>query len=165
MASTAEGAVVVGMEVTPRLKNLTFVREEISSLEPLFGSMKLQVSRPLPTQEDVLLALRDCKIFHFAGHGLTSPLNPSKNCLLLEDWEQKPLTVQSLFDTNFYGQKPKPILAYLSACGTGRIENDELLDEGLHLISACQLAGFRHLIGTLWEVNDKSCIDGYRVGN
>jgi CHAT domain-containing protein len=26
-------------------------------------------------------------------------------------------------------------------------------------MSACQLAGFRHVIGTLWEVNDESCVD------
>ncbi|KAF2189925.1 hypothetical protein K469DRAFT_519559, partial [Zopfia rhizophila CBS 207.26] len=32
-------------------------------------------------------------------------------------------------------------------------------DESIHLISACQLAGFRHVTGTLWDVNDESCVD------
>jgi CHAT domain-containing protein len=52
-----------------------------------------------------------------------------------------------------------PFLAYLAACGTGEIMDERFYDESLHLISACQLAGFRHVIGTLWEVNDESCAD------
>jgi CHAT domain-containing protein len=67
------------------------------------------------------------------------------------------MTVSSLFETNIYDQRP--FLAYLSACGTGQVKHSELMDEGLHLITACQLAGFQHVIGTLWEVNDKSCVD------
>ena len=33
----------------------------------------------------------------------------------------------------------------------------KLGDEGIHLISACQVAGFRHVIGTFWEVQDEYC--------
>jgi hypothetical protein len=36
---------------------------------------------------------------------------------------------------------------------------DRLVDEGIHLVSAYQLAGFRHVVGTLWEVSDKYCVD------
>jgi CHAT domain-containing protein len=36
---------------------------------------------------------------------------------------------------------------------------DKLIDEGIHLVSACQLAGFRHVVGTLWEVSDRHCVD------
>ena len=56
-----------------------------------------------------------------------------------------------------------PFLAFLSACGTGRIKTNELLDENVHLISACQLAGFRHVVGTLWEVHDEMCVDISRI--
>ena len=35
----------------------------------------------------------------------------------------------------------------------------ELQDEGINLINALQLAGFRHVIGTLWEVSDKHCVN------
>jgi CHAT domain-containing protein len=28
----------------------------------------------------------------------------------------------------------------------------------IHLVSAFQLAGFRHVIGTLWEVSDPHCV-------
>ena len=33
-----------------------------------------------------------------------------------------------------------------------------MLDEGLHLMSACQLVGFQHFIGSLWEVSDPYCL-------
>lgn len=63
----------------------------------------------------------------------------------------------SLFELNLRSRAP--FLAYLSACGTGQVTHNGLIDEGLHLIGACQLAGFRHVIGTLWEVDDKFCVD------
>ncbi|RFU33132.1 hypothetical protein B7463_g3153, partial [Scytalidium lignicola] len=40
---------------------------------------------------------------------------------------------------------------------------DRLIDEGIHLVSACQLAGFRPVVGTLWEVSDKHCVDVAKV--
>jgi CHAT domain-containing protein len=40
---------------------------------------------------------------------------------------------------------------------------DRLVDEGIHLASAFQLAGFRHVIGTLWEVSDSHCVDVAKV--
>jgi hypothetical protein len=33
----------------------------------------------------------------------------------------------------------------------------------IHLVSACQLGAFRHVIGTLWEVNDELCVDVARI--
>jgi hypothetical protein len=51
-----------------------------------------------------------------------------------------------------------PFLAYLSACSTGANKVDDLLDEGLHLMSACQLIGFQRVIGSLWAVSDAHCV-------
>ena len=144
------------MHKTPGLEDLQFATQEIHELERLCSSANLQVNKPSPYKEQVLSALNSCKIFHFAGHGSTHKSDPSRSRLLLEDWETEPLTVASLLETNL--RKQTPFLAYLSACGTGRIKLNEFLDEGLHLISACQLAGFQHVIGTLWEVNDMSCV-------
>jgi CHAT domain-containing protein len=156
-APRSQKVVLVGMQKTPRQNDLQFAKEEVDKLESLCNSMQLQVSKPRPVQKDVLFALKDCNIFHFAGHGLTDPSDPSKSCLLLEDWAKEALTVANLFETNLRGANP--FLAYLSACGTGQVRHEKLIDGGLHLISACQLAGFQHVIGTLWEVNDKSCVD------
>ncbi|KAI1318411.1 CHAT domain-containing protein [Xylariaceae sp. FL0255] len=146
--------VLVGMEKTPGQSTLRFVPQEIQELEKLCDSSQLRVIKPRPCRNDVLSALQDCKVFHFAGHGYSNPSDPSLSSLLLSD---DSLTVASLIETNL--QSRRPFLAYLSACGTGQVKHNELLDEGLHLISACQLAGFQHVVGTLWEVNDELCIE------
>lgn len=49
----------------------------------------------------------------------------------------------------------RPRLAYLSLCHAASNRENRLLDEGIHLSGACQLAGFQHVIGTLWQVNDR----------
>ena len=154
-------ATMLAMQRTPKQEDVTFTRQEILELERLCSSMNLQVVKPLPYKEHVLAALNDCKIFHFAGHGFTDPSDPSKSHLLLSDWETEPLTVANLLEINLW--KQAPFLAYLSACGTGQVKQDNSIDESLHLISACQLAGFRHVVGTLWKVNDEVCVDMARI--
>lgn len=44
-------------------------------------------------------------------------------------------------------------LAYLSACETTRAPT-RLADEAVHVTSAFRMAGYAHVIGTLWSVND-----------
>lgn len=128
------------------------VEEVLSAVDPTV----LRHKRPREYKDDVLAALADCKIFHFAGHGSTHPTDPLQSTLLLKDWQEDPLTVGSLLQTDF-GAKP-PFLAYLSACGTGQIRDDFSVDENIHLANACQLAGFRHVVGTLWRVDDELCV-------
>lgn len=143
----SDKAVLIGMP------SLYYAPQEILKLEDICRSMQLQVIKPQPGQRDVLSALSDCKIFHFAGHGKTNLLDPSKSSLILSDGD---LEVASLFEKDLGGLTP--FLAYLSACGTGAVNHDGLIEEGLHLIAACQLAGFQHVVGTLWEVEDKFCV-------
>lgn len=33
------------------------------------------------------------------------------------------------------------------------------MDESIHLTGGCQLDGFRHVIGTLWNVIDEACVN------
>ncbi|KAH7013791.1 TPR domain-containing protein [Ilyonectria destructans] len=144
----SQRAILVGMH------ELRYAPQEIDKIEDLCNSMHLHAIRPRPYRNDVLCALNDCKIFHFAGHGHSNQSDPSESSLLLSD---RSLTVASLFELKL--QIQGPYLAYLSACGTGQTIREELVDEGLHLVGACQLAGFQNVIGTLWEVNDSSCVD------
>ena len=60
-------------------------------------------------------------------------------------------------------RQSSPFLAYLSACGTGQIRDERFFNESIHLISSFQLARFRYIIGTLWEVNNKFCINIIKI--
>ncbi|MBA5221654.1 CHAT domain-containing protein [Streptomyces griseoaurantiacus] len=104
-----------------------------------------------PTKARVLETLSDCGIVHFACHGAHDPDDPSRSLLLLHDHERDPLTVASLAEMRMDSAQ----LAYLSACRTAFMDSVELIDEAIHLTSAFQLAGFPHVIGTLWEINDE----------
>ncbi|KAL5589790.1 hypothetical protein FOVSG1_011657 [Fusarium oxysporum f. sp. vasinfectum] len=146
-------AILVAMQDTTGQINLPFVKEEVSTIANLCKSMNLESCVPDQHKQAVLEHLQSCRIFHFAGHGKTDG-NPSQSGLLLSDGI---LTVSELMDINL--RKHAPFLAYLSACGTGQIGGDAFFDESIHLISACQLSGFRHVVGTLWEVSDKSCVE------
>jgi CHAT domain-containing protein len=157
-----ENVVLVAMAQTPKYHTLHFVSEEVDKLEKLFTAGGLDIHWPQARHDAVLEALADCDIFHFAGHGSCDAKDPANGTLLLQDWTQKPLTVETLITKNL--QIRAPLLAFLSACGTGQVKDESTLDESLHLMTACQLAGFQHVIGTLWEVDDACCMDvAYRT--
>lgn len=158
VASTTS-ALLVAMEHTPGYSRLPFAAAEIKVVSGLCKSMALNPIKPRRYKQDMISQLKECKIFHFAGHGHTDTMDPSQSHLLLEDSEE--LTVGTLLDINLCERSP--FLAYLSACGTGQIKEESYLDESIHLIGGYQLAGFRHVIGTLWEVDDKLCVDMARI--
>ncbi|KAK6541052.1 hypothetical protein TWF694_008430 [Orbilia ellipsospora] len=156
-ASAYDKALVISMDKTPGHSSLAFVKEEVAEIQKLFPRMNLQPVEIQPRRDKVLPQLSECKIFHFAGHGSFNRADPSKSCLLLEDWENSPLTVGTLWEQKIQNYNP-PFLAYLSACSTGANDEVRYSDEGINLIGAYQLAGFRHVIGTLWEVDDQYCV-------
>ncbi len=150
-----EEIVLVGMEKTPGHSDLRYAPQgDRKSWAAFARAMQLRVAKPLPRRDDVLSALNNCDIFHFAGHGLTDRSDPSLSSLLLIDG---PLTVANLFETNLVQSHAASWPTYPPA-ERGRSSTTALIDEALHLISACQLSGFRHVIGTLWEVSDESCV-------
>ncbi|KAF4473440.1 hypothetical protein FAGAP_13120 [Fusarium agapanthi] len=155
----AQQALIVSMEHTPdTTAQLPNAVAEAKAVEEACGKMSIRTIRPDQcTKDSVLAHLPSSDIFHFAGHGYTDNADPSKSHLRLEDWKTDPLTVSDLIAINL--RKQKPFLAYLGACGTGEIQDVRHLDESIHLISGCQLAGFRHVIGTLCRVNDETCVD------
>jgi tetratricopeptide (TPR) repeat protein len=106
----------------------------------------------IPTRSEVLRLLADCAFAHFACHGKYDNANPSSNHLLLHDHDTAPLTVAHITQVQLTHAR----LAYLSACGTAAVQGDRLPDEFIHLASAFQLAGFPHVIATLWQIGDRS---------
>ncbi|KAF5674688.1 TPR domain-containing protein [Fusarium denticulatum] len=155
---TAPTALLVALENTTGCASLPFARQEVDSIRGICSSMNLTIIEPKKKRKaDIQPYLQGCSIFHFAGHGHTDETNPSLSHLLLEEGQHNPLTVGELLEMNL--RDSSPFLAYLPACGTGRYKDEKFADESLHLIGACQVAGFRHVIGTLWEVQDRLCMD------
>lgn len=163
-AEGAHRALLVAMPNTPSQKVLPAINEEVLMLKKLWPLLKLDVevlSQSQARKEEVVGRLKQCKIFHFAGHGHADQIDPSRSQLLLDDWQHNALTVSDLRDNKL--QEDPPFLAFLSACSTGANEVDTLVDEGIHLAGALQLAGFRHVVGTMWEVSDSPCVDVAKV--
>ncbi|MFF7635961.1 CHAT domain-containing protein [Kitasatospora sp. NPDC008050] len=154
-------AVVVAMPTTPGLPGLgrlPFVADEVAvlrrqlpGLTVLAGTQTALGGTAEPTKDSVLDRLADHPIAHFCCHGSTDPAQPSRSRLLLQDHERDPLTAASLTPVTLRGAQ----LAYLSACSTAATRPVQLLDESLHLASAFHVAGFPHVVSTLWEVDDQ----------
>ncbi|MFF3140930.1 CHAT domain-containing protein [Streptomyces sp. NPDC057927] len=164
-APSVSRSLIVAMPTTPgvegRLEHVSGEAELLRNLLPnptlliepdgAAGGATPHGSEARPTKARVLERLSDCGIVHFACHGAHDPSDPSKSFLLLHDHERDPLTVASLAEVKMDSAQ----LAYLSACRTAFMDSVELIDEAIHLTSAFQLAGFPHVIGTLWEIDDE----------
>ncbi|KAI1497215.1 CHAT domain-containing protein [Biscogniauxia marginata] len=155
-----EDILLVSMEKTPGCPHLDKARDEINVVEQLSRASAIKTKLENPCKGDVIDGLRHCDVFHFAGHSMPDPVDPSKSRLVLTDWQESPLTVEDLI--NMEGRDSHPFLAYLSACSTGANSAEGLHDESINLMTACQMAGFRHIIGSLWDVYDEYSVDAAR---
>jgi tetratricopeptide (TPR) repeat protein len=98
------------------------------------------------TRDRVLTEIPAHRIAHFACHATTRTEQPSHSHLVLHDG---PLSVLDISRRDLAGLR----LAYLSACATTRTD-PALADEAVHITTAFQLAGYSHVIGTLWPIAD-----------
>ncbi|MGA4992209.1 CHAT domain-containing protein [Nonomuraea bangladeshensis] len=105
------------------------------------------LSEAAATADTVLTELSRHSWVHLSCHGRQHPTDPAGSALYLHD---RPLTVAEIAGHRFAGGQ----LAYLSACETftGGVR---VLDEAMHLSAAFQVAGFRHVIATLWTIIDE----------
>ncbi|MEU3455129.1 CHAT domain-containing protein [Micromonospora sp. NPDC006766] len=99
----------------------------------------------------VLEGLRTASVVHFACHAVVDLTEPSRSRILLADHEANPMTVRSLAQA----EAPHGALCYLSACATSD-SAPRMADQAVHLTSAFLLVGFRHVVGTMWQVDDRS---------
>lgn len=111
-----------------------------------------------PSRNSALKAMQDQQAVHFACHGYADPTDASNSHLLLHDSIQTgnpdQLSIADIVDT----RNTKARLAYLSACSTAENSMVKLMDENIHLAATFQLAGFAHVVGTLWSVGDSAAV-------
>ncbi|KIW12588.1 hypothetical protein PV08_09866 [Exophiala spinifera] len=155
---------VVTMTTTPGYGKLNGVQLESNLIKTKCGSSSLYacVQLPQPTVDVVLESIVHSEIVHFACHGKSHSSDPSRSHLLLQKYDESgqpkvdALTVSRVSSVDHAGLA---WIAYLSACSTARINASKFADEGIHISSALQVAGFAHVIGCQWRVEDDVCVD------
>lgn len=148
-------AVVVAMPHTPGgLSSLPGTTAEAALVRQHFPGMVSTLTGAAAIHEAVLAALPGARWAHFSCHGHSDLADPSASRLLLTDHQIQPLTVVDVAGLRMDTAE----LAFLSACSTAR-PGARLADEAIHLASAFQLAGYRHVIGTLWPIGDQHAVD------
>jgi tetratricopeptide (TPR) repeat protein len=133
------------------LRPLAFAEEEIAAVADACPQTPEILRAGEATQDTVTVRLARHRCWHFIGHSRQDLLNPGLAAIQLADGELTALALTSLRLHN--GE-----LAYLSSCesattGTGAP------DDPLHLALSCQIVGYRHTVGTMWSVLDRSAAD------
>lgn len=141
-----ERALVVAVPTTEGLPPLPGARQEADLIAACFTTRHTSRVGEQAIRNDVLNDLRSHAYVHFACHGGLRVDEPSSGALYLHDG---PLTVLDVTALRLTGAE----FAFLSACHTA-VGGLDLLDESIHIASALQLIGYRHVIATLWTIAD-----------
>ncbi|WP_194920696.1 CHAT domain-containing protein [Catenulispora rubra] len=147
--TNAAEALVIAMPETPDHSPLPGAAKEVDLLAAVLPSTTVFTGRQA-THQAVVTALPRHRIAHFSCHGYSDWSDPAASLLVLHDHLTAPLTVMSLSRLHLVNAG----LAFLSACSTSQ-SNLRLADEAVHITTALQMAGFAHVVGTLWTVDDK----------
>lgn len=148
---------VVAMPQTPGDVDLPGAGVEARFLRDLFGERTRLIGAvdggSPATAENVIKVLPTSRWAHFACHAVADLGAPSSGGLLLDEGRDHLLSVRDLMQMDLDGVE----LAFLSACATAR-SSPVILDEILHLASGFRIAGYPHVVATLWEVNDLAAV-------
>lgn len=150
--------VIISMPTTPEGYKTLRLAEEVAAVQDKSEYWANITSLDRPSKESALNALKHCDMAHFACHATADQIQPTQSALLLGRDVLEKLTLEDIMkmDSDRSGHAP---VAYLSACSTAEIKVQNLADESIHLASAFQLAGFMHVIGTLWAADDSAAVE------
>ncbi|MFG2456072.1 CHAT domain-containing protein [Streptomyces sp. NPDC048523] len=142
---------VASVARVPGLRPLAFAEDEVAAVSDACPRTPEVLQAGGATREAVTVGLTRHRCWHFIGHSRQDLLNSGLAAIRLADGE---LTALDLASLRLHGAE----LAYLSSCesattGTG------VPDEPLHLALSCQIAGYRHTVGTMWSVLDHSAAE------
>jgi tetratricopeptide (TPR) repeat protein len=137
---------IVTLADAPGLPPLPHTTAEAAALRARQPGSRVLVGTEATTTA-VTAALLEVTWAHFACHADADLNAPARSGLHLHDGMYFVPDISRLRLTNAE-------LAYLSACSTAHPGTRDA-DQSLHLASAFQLAGFRHVIASLWPLNDR----------
>ncbi|MEU4744290.1 CHAT domain-containing protein, partial [Actinosynnema sp. NPDC023658] len=138
-------AVVVAISETPG-RPLPRALEEAAAVAGLFEGRVHVLADGQATPRAVSSALADAGVAHFCCHAHADLTDPASGAMSLTGGR---LSVRDIAKLPQDGR----VLAYLSTCTT-MLTVGRLADEGMHIASGFQFAGFPTVIGTLWQIDD-----------
>jgi CHAT domain-containing protein len=163
---------LVAMPTTPGHQPLPGVEAEMAVIREACGGANGAATFTVealqrPTAAEALDNMTRSSIVHFACHGSSDGSSPSGSHLVLQKRVGGELVVDKLtalaVSTSLARGEQRAWIAFLSACSSAEIAATHFADEGMHLASAFQLAGFPHVVGALWSANDDVCADVART--
>jgi CHAT domain-containing protein len=164
LSSLTDGFNVLGsaMETTPTMRQLPHAREELDTIVDKI-KQKLPYAKIMDTSHaaEVFESLPESQIALFVCHGLSDPRAPSQSFLGLlhkpnGSLSDSPPTLEKLTVSRLAeNDLNQACIAFLSACSTADNRAKWLADEVLHLASGFLVAGFRHVIASMWPVLDE----------
>lgn len=169
LSSPDAGLLLVTMPTTPGERDLWSAPQEAADIVRVTpGRITLGLDHPSTAQ--VLEKLPAYHAIHFACHGVSHGHHPSQSHLLLVKHDPHAPTAQvdKLTVGDISGMNLKQAqLAYLSGCQIAGNSSTSSGDESIHIASGFQLAGFSHVLATLWESQDDACrqvaVEFYRL--
>ena len=160
LVPTSSAPLLVTMPETPNQNPLKGVAREAQIIQETANRLTAVKLREMEPINVILDDLPLYNIVHFACHGYADLQSPFQSGLLLcgdepeksfdENTRNSILTVETISSINI----ERAQLAFLSACCTAENASSVLMDEGIHLASGFQLAGYPHVIASLWEADD-----------
>ncbi|MFL1430682.1 MULTISPECIES: CHAT domain-containing protein [unclassified Nocardiopsis] len=135
----------VALTRTPGYRELPHAETEVREVSALFED-RTRLFGADATPHDVLVALGDVDVAHFACHAVIRRDRPLESALLLHD--ARPLTVGEILDTSMRAK-----LVILSACATMQTGFD-LPDEAVGFPTTFIAAGAREVVATAWPTSD-----------
>lgn len=137
----------------PRLEDLAAAADEVDTLHRLYPGATV-LTGAQATAPAILGELPEAAVWHFTGHAVTHPTQPSRSFLPLAPDPGAAASLLSAADVAKL-RLPHLELAVLSACHT--VEAMPRRAEGISgLVRALLDAGAGAVVGTLWSVEDRS---------
>ena len=147
-----QGILTVGQSNTPGQSALPSTTVELTQIQRrahTFGEVSI-LDGPAASVESVINGMKAHSWVHIACHGIQDRVEPTKSALCLHDGN---LELSTVINQSF----PHADFAFLSACYTAA-GDEAVAGEAVHLAAGLMFAGFRGVIGSMWEIQDKDAL-------
>ena len=149
IVSEPQRVLLVSMAKTPERLDLPYVDAEIQAVMHLISPHMTTDILTLPSKPLVHEKQQQASVVHFACRGEFAD-DPSDSLIMFSDWKADPFFLTDMVRMKLDITQ----FAYLSVCHASSDRNVSLIEEGINMAGACQLAGYPGVVGTLWQISD-----------